>query len=483
MTFFRITALAVLSVATLPFISGMEKVTDTAEANQPSMKVYDCSGCLKCEVGVRFKICHDCKQNRYCSSECQKADWENHKADCLEIKKATKHLAQLKATKEASSDSERVKLSSAIPSSESKMPSQDIKQLEQKIAQMRAELGKREKVRITQARSPHVETLEQKLSHTNHLEEYFQSSTESGEDTTRSSGRYLYANMPEDEFELVEKELSLKGNYYRLFLYEECIGALARKDTACFKKNIRRYVLSLDKRMFDTYPKHTIPHLQALSEMAFAFEFLGARFPSHWDGVNKKRFLAFVKSLEPHRKLGSLFLNKRYFPQVEEALELLRNKIIQKFHQSMKSEGLQEPYEKTLILLWVYKMACQESCLHKKMYDEFVTAVQEENHLLLLSCVNHFTVMRNAIQTSESFRTFIKEELHSSIDDFLEMIAGPFVPFPFEDFAIPERYRHKGPFAAIINEQDDILLLLTKVYYELGKGQAGTGNETGNDEK
>lgn len=94
---FRIVTLAALSVGSLPFISGMEKVTDMPETNESSITVHSCSGCFKHEVGVRFKLCQGCKQNRYCSQACQKVDWPRHQEDCKKIKPLKEELSAIDA--------------------------------------------------------------------------------------------------------------------------------------------------------------------------------------------------------------------------------------------------------------------------------------------------------------------------------------------------------------------------------------------------
>ena len=53
------------------------------EVPTPSDNKYDCFYCLK-HSDVRLKKCSNCKVARYCDSVCQKADWKNHKCECLE---------------------------------------------------------------------------------------------------------------------------------------------------------------------------------------------------------------------------------------------------------------------------------------------------------------------------------------------------------------------------------------------------------------
>lgn len=43
--------------------------------------IYDCSHCHK--QGGDFKKCARCKYTRYCSRECQSADWKKHKTECI----------------------------------------------------------------------------------------------------------------------------------------------------------------------------------------------------------------------------------------------------------------------------------------------------------------------------------------------------------------------------------------------------------------
>ena len=46
-------------------------------------QTHDCFYCLK-QSDVRLKKCGNCKNARYCDRACQKADWQNHKSECLE---------------------------------------------------------------------------------------------------------------------------------------------------------------------------------------------------------------------------------------------------------------------------------------------------------------------------------------------------------------------------------------------------------------
>src|SRR6516164_4696875 len=38
--------------------------------------------CIQCESRGNFKVCTVCHEARYCSPECQKADWQRHKIYC-----------------------------------------------------------------------------------------------------------------------------------------------------------------------------------------------------------------------------------------------------------------------------------------------------------------------------------------------------------------------------------------------------------------
>jgi hypothetical protein len=171
------------------------------------------------------------------------------------------------------------------------------------------------------------------------------------------------------------------------------------------------------------------PHLTEFRELAFKVEFLNKRYLPDGDETSLAGLLALFKSFEPYRKKASLFLNKGYSPKEEEACELLRNRLIKKY-VGLIMRDQKVAFEKTFTLVWVYKMLCQDSCLNKKMSTEFVRAVEEEDHVLLLSCINHYTVMRNTIARSEFFKARIKKEL-CSIDDFLKIISEPFVPVSF----------------------------------------------------
>ncbi len=51
-----------------------------------------CVGCRKDEkrVAVKFKVCANCRKVAYCSLECQKKNWPEHKAFCIESSKQVK---------------------------------------------------------------------------------------------------------------------------------------------------------------------------------------------------------------------------------------------------------------------------------------------------------------------------------------------------------------------------------------------------------
>jgi hypothetical protein len=59
--------------------------TDQELIFEPVARAYnlDCEACGKESKGeVNFKCCGHCKMVRYCSTECQKADWSKHKVVC-----------------------------------------------------------------------------------------------------------------------------------------------------------------------------------------------------------------------------------------------------------------------------------------------------------------------------------------------------------------------------------------------------------------
>lgn len=46
-----------------------------------------CEG-LGCQITTNLKKCKDCRDVYYCSEECQRTDWEQHKAICRTVKQA-----------------------------------------------------------------------------------------------------------------------------------------------------------------------------------------------------------------------------------------------------------------------------------------------------------------------------------------------------------------------------------------------------------
>ena len=57
----------------------------------PAIMAPACEGCDKKEgPGVTLQTCGRCRSVRYCSSDCQQADWTHHKAACLLINASKK---------------------------------------------------------------------------------------------------------------------------------------------------------------------------------------------------------------------------------------------------------------------------------------------------------------------------------------------------------------------------------------------------------
>eukprot|EP00899_Mesostigma_viride_P002215 jgi/Mesvir1/11995/Mv00301-RA.1 len=49
-----------------------------------------------CETGPHLKWCRGCRDARYCSEECQRADWSRHKDRCERLRQAREVLAGVK---------------------------------------------------------------------------------------------------------------------------------------------------------------------------------------------------------------------------------------------------------------------------------------------------------------------------------------------------------------------------------------------------
>jgi len=56
----------------------------TIDAAKSHASNYTCSGCKKLSLDVEYKVCSRCKETRYCSTTCQKADWNEHRPVCQE---------------------------------------------------------------------------------------------------------------------------------------------------------------------------------------------------------------------------------------------------------------------------------------------------------------------------------------------------------------------------------------------------------------
>jgi hypothetical protein len=50
------------------------------------METASCQVCEKGKAeGVKLSFCNSCRSVSYCSRECQKADWKNHKSICKKL--------------------------------------------------------------------------------------------------------------------------------------------------------------------------------------------------------------------------------------------------------------------------------------------------------------------------------------------------------------------------------------------------------------
>lgn len=69
-----------------------EDILHTSEENTPSCYMGDAKNlpiqCARCELGnqTRLRVCERCRTVRYCTKECQIADWSTHKERCRVLK-------------------------------------------------------------------------------------------------------------------------------------------------------------------------------------------------------------------------------------------------------------------------------------------------------------------------------------------------------------------------------------------------------------
>ncbi|XP_034299521.2 uncharacterized protein [Magallana gigas] len=56
---------------------------DNSSKDETTPVITDLERCSKCKIGGELKLCQRCKKQKYCSVECQKADWKSHKVSCL----------------------------------------------------------------------------------------------------------------------------------------------------------------------------------------------------------------------------------------------------------------------------------------------------------------------------------------------------------------------------------------------------------------
>ena len=53
----------------------------------PGKNIHSCGNVYNCQnKGEGYLLCSKCKHLRYCSKECQLADWPDHKTNCAELK-------------------------------------------------------------------------------------------------------------------------------------------------------------------------------------------------------------------------------------------------------------------------------------------------------------------------------------------------------------------------------------------------------------
>lgn len=55
---------------------------DSATSSEPPKRCKQCSKPESSLTGVTLKFCSRCRSASYCSTECQKADWPQHKSTC-----------------------------------------------------------------------------------------------------------------------------------------------------------------------------------------------------------------------------------------------------------------------------------------------------------------------------------------------------------------------------------------------------------------
>lgn len=68
---------------------GASKMKYVAGRQEPSAAAGHCGGCAA--RGEHFKFCAACRAVSYCSAECQKAHWKEHKAACRAAVAAREH--------------------------------------------------------------------------------------------------------------------------------------------------------------------------------------------------------------------------------------------------------------------------------------------------------------------------------------------------------------------------------------------------------
>lgn len=208
--------------------------------------------------------------------------------------------------------------------------------------------------------------------------------------------------LDEKKLQIVKNELSTQGLFYRYFLREECIGAFSRQDSEQFSANVQLYQFSCSPPLLAEYsdmvPRESTEHVRWHLYIAQKIPQLIYRAEPATKGETKY-YTELIALLEPERKRGTRFLNRRYSQGIEDALELLRGKVMQILQALFESDIYAFQNIQDYLLTWYYhKVLTLPSCFHFRQETFFIQAVQENQPALMLACMDLKLLVKIALQ-------------------------------------------------------------------------------------
>jgi hypothetical protein len=323
-----------------------------------------CQGCLKIETSTRFNLCGRCKHIRYCTGECQKADWIRHKQFCPE--QVDKELNY--------ADTER-------------------KQYREKLAgkiltkMLRFQVNLQNKAQVIQRLSVEGDMYRKTLFETS-ISSYIElqrAKLRGDIDQARRLKRVFHDNL--DMYVTVfipemlaryplKQEMDKKQNY----LLE------VSHDIGQFLPRVERS----SKKVIPQTTKNTVQMAKELYE-------LGA-------------------------SAGSLFLNKGYPDSVHAALQDLRKICIDTVAELISIAEMKKAND--FLMLWVYEKVCTSACIGPDSYERFILGVKNRDCTLLLGSLNYESILEHVLKNYKAFDALKLTFTQSHLQDVCSSISS-----------------------------------------------------------